>query len=163
MAGLAMSSLVGGLSEAGLLVVVTRAAFAITSGDRRVELVADHRVTVGEATAIALGLVVLRVALAVLSNQQAASLSSAVVATTRSQLATSFLNASWSVQSADRTGQLQELLTTFTVQGNLLITSILNAGQGAIERYYSRGDRGAQTAARKKSPVTNWEAENDRA
>jgi polar amino acid transport system permease protein len=45
----------------------------------------------------------------------------------------------------------------------LLITSILNVGQGAIERYYSRGDRGAQTAARRKSSMTNWEAENERA
>jgi ABC-type multidrug transport system fused ATPase/permease subunit len=126
MAGLASSSLVGGLSEAGLLVVVTRAAFAITAGDHHVELVAGRRVTVGQATLIALGLVLLRVGLAVLANHQAATLSAAVVANTRSQLASSFLDASWSVQSADRTGQLQELLTTFTVQGSVLISAISN-------------------------------------
>jgi polar amino acid transport system permease protein len=32
----------------------------------------------------------------------------------------------------------------------LLITSILNVGQSAIERYYSRGDRGHQVATRKE-------------
>jgi polar amino acid transport system permease protein len=69
----------------------------------------------------------------------------------------------YSVQSIyNRTFEVIPLLMV-AVLWYLLITSILNVGQGAIERYYSRGDRGAQTAARRKSPVTNWEAENERA
>jgi polar amino acid transport system permease protein len=69
----------------------------------------------------------------------------------------------YSVQSIyNRTFEVIPLLMV-AVLWYLLITSILNVGQGAIERYYSRGDRGAQTAARRKSSVTNWEAENERA
>jgi polar amino acid transport system permease protein len=69
----------------------------------------------------------------------------------------------YSVQSIyNRTFEVIPLLMV-AVLWYLLITSILNVGQGAIERYYSRGDRGAQTAARRKSSMTNWEAENERA
>ncbi|MER8529216.1 hypothetical protein NKH45_26855, partial [Mesorhizobium sp. M1156] len=41
----------------------------------------------------------------------------------------------------------------------LLITSVLNVAQGAIERHYSRGDRGA----REKTATATLEAANERA
>ncbi|TIQ37062.1 MAG: amino acid ABC transporter permease [Mesorhizobium sp.] len=56
----------------------------------------------------------------------------------------------YSVQSIyNRTFEIIPLLLV-AVLWYLLITSILNVGQGAIERYYSRGERGAQAGANGK-------------
>ncbi|EJN05864.1 amino acid ABC transporter permease [Phyllobacterium sp. YR531] len=56
----------------------------------------------------------------------------------------------YSVQSIyNRTFEVIPMLLVAVVW-YLLITSVLNVGQGAIERYYSRGDRGQQLAARKE-------------
>lgn len=53
----------------------------------------------------------------------------------------------YSVQSIyNRTFEIIPLLLV-AVLWYLLITSILNVGQGAIERHYNRGERGAQAAA----------------
>ena len=57
----------------------------------------------------------------------------------------------YSVQSIyNRTFEVIPLLMV-AVTWYLLITSVLNVGQGAIERYYNRGERGTQTAAQKKA------------
>lgn len=55
---------------------------------------------------------------------QTSTLSTSVVADTRRTLAAAFLFASWPVQQADRSGKLQELLTTFTNQGSQLVNSL---------------------------------------
>ena len=56
----------------------------------------------------------------------------------------------YSVQSIyNRTFEVIPMLMVAVVW-YLLITSVLNVGQGAIERHYGRGDRGSQMAARKK-------------
>lgn len=70
----------------------------------------------------------------------------------------------YSVQSIyNRTFEIIPLLLVAVVW-YLFITSILNVGQGAIERYYSRGDRGAQAPARGKAAApAQMEAGNDRA
>jgi ABC-type multidrug transport system fused ATPase/permease subunit len=47
-----------------------------------------------------------------------------VVIATRRRLASGFLRASWATQDRDRSGQLQELLTTFTYQINLVVSSV---------------------------------------
>jgi polar amino acid transport system permease protein len=57
----------------------------------------------------------------------------------------------YSVQSIyNRTFEVIPLLMV-AVLWYLLITSILNVGQGAIERYYNRGERGTPTAASRKT------------
>ncbi|MBZ9798379.1 amino acid ABC transporter permease [Mesorhizobium sp. ES1-4] len=64
----------------------------------------------------------------------------------------------YSVQSIyNRTFEIIPLLMV-AVLWYLLITSILNVGQSAIERYYNRGDRGAQAGTPGKSPATEVEA-----
>ena len=56
----------------------------------------------------------------------------------------------YSVQSIyNRTFEIIPMLLV-AVLWYLFITSILNVGQGAIERYYSRGDRGSTPADRQK-------------
>jgi ABC-type multidrug transport system fused ATPase/permease subunit len=69
----------------------------------------------------------LRVGFGVLTGWQAARLTSTVVARTRKRLARAFLATSWEVQQDDRTGRLQELLTTFSQQAFALINSLTTA------------------------------------
>lgn len=59
----------------------------------------------------------------------------------------------YSVQSIyNRTFEIIPLLLV-AVLWYLLITSILNIGQSAIERHYSRGDRGLATDKKKENPM----------
>ncbi len=112
--------------------VVTRAAFAITDGDDEFGVIASRSLSVSATILVALGLVVLRLGLAVWVSWQSARLTSTVVADTRRELARAFLAASWPVQQRDRTGQLQELLTTFAHQGAGLINSVTTAVTSAF-------------------------------
>ena len=50
-----------------------------------------------------------------------------MIADLRTQLASAYLRASWSAQHGQRSGRLQELLTTFTQQGASLVNSVLLA------------------------------------
>ncbi|MCB1029501.1 MAG: hypothetical protein KDB24_17245, partial [Microthrixaceae bacterium] len=49
------------------------------------------------------------------------------MADVRHRLTEAYLGASWSVQQLAGVGQLQELLTTFTVQATVLVNSVSNA------------------------------------
>ncbi|WP_432289339.1 amino acid ABC transporter permease (plasmid) [Aminobacter sp. BA135] len=60
----------------------------------------------------------------------------------------------YSVQSIyNRTFEIIPMLMV-AVLWYLFITSILNVGQGAIERYYNRGERGAATDRKKENTIT---------
>ena len=121
---LALTSVLGGLFEALFLVVITRSAFAITDGSDQVGLVAGWEVGVNTAVVVSLALVLTRVGLAVIATSQSAKLSSSVVAGVRRDLARAFMQASWSSQHGERTGRLQELLTTFAQRGGELAKNI---------------------------------------
>lgn len=121
---LALTSFGSGLSEALFLVVVSRTAFAVTEDAGRIQLIGNRSLTLIEAIIIALSLIVIRCGLAVWAAAQSSRFSTTVVADTRRTLAEAFLFASWPVQQADRTGKLQELLTTFTNQGSQLVNSL---------------------------------------
>ena len=124
---LAASSLLGGVSEALFLILVTRAAFAISAHEVRFEAFSGHRLSVTMGVLIALALVIVRMSMAVLGSSLTASVSSEVVARTRRRLARGFLTASWPTQQSERTGQLQEMLTTFTIQASVLINNLILA------------------------------------
>ncbi len=124
-AALAATSIAGGLAEAALLVIVTRSAFAITDDQDRFGILAGVETTLLGAVLIALLLVAVRLALAVVSAWQTAKLTSSVVADVRRNLARAFMSASWTAQHGQRSGRLQELLTTFTGQGASLVTSLM--------------------------------------
>ena len=123
-AGLSVTSLAGGLLEAGFLVIVTKLAFALTEEERQVELLADVSLTLTLALTLALIVVLLRISAAIASAWQSARLSSDLVASIRRQLASSFLRASWAAQHDSRNGRLQELLTTYAQQGSVLGVSL---------------------------------------
>jgi ABC-type multidrug transport system fused ATPase/permease subunit len=65
--------------------------------------------------------VVVRVALSIAVAWQSARLSASVVASVRRDLALAFMQASWSSQHGERSGRLQEILTTFAQRGAELI------------------------------------------
>ena len=129
---LAMTALAVGLSEAAFLVLVARTGFAVTGGHHRVKVVGSVTFTVNVCLLIALGLVLVRLVVAIWSNKQQADLITDVVADQRRDLASAFLRASWATQQTDRAGKLQELLTTYVQQGGILIT---NLGTGIVSAF----------------------------
>ncbi len=123
-AGLALTSFAGGLAEALFLVVVSRAAFAITDDTGQIDLIREWTLSLNKAILAGLGLILIRCALALWVAAQTSRLCTSVAADTRRTLAQAFLFASWPVQQADHSGKLQELLTTFTNQGSQLVNSL---------------------------------------
>lgn len=123
LAAVSATAFLGGLCEAVFLVVATRTAFAITDGDERVGLLAGYFLDVNETLLVAFALLVARYALAVLAVRQAAALTANVIERQRKRLARAFLMASWEVQQRERSGSLQELLTTYAGQASALSTN----------------------------------------
>jgi len=126
MSVLAVTSFVAGLLEAGFLVIITRAAFAVTNGDTEVE-VGGHRAGVGLITAFSLVLVVARVAIGLVANAQSARLVSDASADLRHDLTDAYLDASWAVQQGDRSGYLQELLSNFADRAGGVVSNLTGA------------------------------------
>lgn len=124
---LALSSVVGGVVEAAFLVLVTRAGFAASEGDPSLSVGFGVTASIEAVAGIALSLVIARVLLGLATNRLAARISAEAVADLRRDLASGFLEASWPVQQMDRTGQLQELLTSFTQRGAELVASFTAA------------------------------------
>jgi ABC-type multidrug transport system fused ATPase/permease subunit len=123
-AGIAATSLIGGLLEALFLVIVTRTAFAISKAQSEVGLVAGRSLSIGHTLGVALALVVLRLLLAGYASWQSAHIANQLVADVRQRLSRAFLDSSWEVQQAQRAGSLQELLTTYSAQASGLMNSI---------------------------------------
>jgi ABC-type multidrug transport system fused ATPase/permease subunit len=69
-------------------------------------------------------LIATRVALAAYASWQSADLSTSVVTRLRHRLIGAFLDASWEVQQAQRSGSLQELLTSYSGQASNLMIGV---------------------------------------
>lgn len=121
---LALTSFGSGMAEALFLVVISRAAFAVTDDVDQIRVIGDRSLSLGGAILIGLSMIAIRCGLALWAAAQSSRFSTSVVADTRRTLAEAFLFASWPVQQSDRSGQLQELLTTFTNQGSQLVNSV---------------------------------------
>ena len=127
-AGLTASSLISGLLEAFFLVAVARTAFAVSEGGERVDLVGDWTISVLGAVGVMIVAVALRLAASLLTTWQSARLSTVVVSGIRFRLSSAFLRANWAAQHGERSGRLQELLTTYTQQASALVVGVINAG-----------------------------------
>jgi ATP-binding cassette, subfamily B, bacterial len=123
-ARVAATAFLGGVSEALFLVTITRAAFAITTGDDQVAVVWGWRFAVSSTLLLAVALVATRIALACYAGWQSAHLSTRVVAEIRHRLSQAFLDSSWETQQAQRSGSLQALLTTYSTQASVLMNSV---------------------------------------
>jgi len=116
-ATLAFCSLMSGFAEAGALALV--AEVALTFGTKRTHVhVGPLHVsaTVETLIAVALALSVLRLILQIPISIMPARIASDVQARLRTSLFHAFTGASWEVQSRDREGQLQDTMTSQTMQ-----------------------------------------------
>ncbi len=123
-AKIATTAFLGGVAEALFLITVTRAAFAITDGQDRIGVVSGWFVSVQFTLLLAVALIASRIALAGYAGWQSANLSTRVVACIRHRLSRAFLDSSWEVQQAQRSGSLQELLTGYSGQASGLMGSV---------------------------------------
>jgi ABC-type multidrug transport system fused ATPase/permease subunit len=116
---LATASLLGGFTEAAVLVVIARVAFAITQQDSSVSVsagpVGPYEISVPVLILTAGVMTVFRLALQGITAWQESTLTSDALARARATTGRSFLEASWGLQSAERQGHLQELLTTHAI------------------------------------------------
>jgi ATP-binding cassette, subfamily B, bacterial len=131
--GLAISSVLSGFAEAGILVVVEQVAITLVDGAKRlrVNIGPLHLyATVGALLAVAFALAVTRLILQVPISVIPSRIAANVQARMRKDLFNSFTDASWGVQSEDREGHLQEMLTSQIVmatQGALQATTLVTA------------------------------------
>lgn len=107
------ASFVTGLLEALFLVVVTRSALAVADGENSLTLVGDRRSSIAEASAVAAGLLVVRLAAGFVTVRLQTGLAFRVTTSLRSQLGAAFLRSSWSTQSSQPRGMLQHLVVQF--------------------------------------------------
>ena len=120
---IAATSIVGGLTEAAFLVVITRAAFAVTKGQESIGTLAGISFSVAGTVGVALTLVLVRIAMALFTNSASASLTARVTGELRTRLADAFLRSTWPAQQEGRVGHLQELLSSYANSGAQLINS----------------------------------------
>jgi len=113
---LAGTSVLRGLAEAAVLVVVAKVAFALARGDDRVGTdlgPIDLDLSVGSALAWGGVLVVVMLGLRLLVAWMGSRMAADATAAFRERLADAFLDAAWGVQAEERQGRLQEVMTTY--------------------------------------------------
>jgi ATP-binding cassette, subfamily B, bacterial len=123
---LSLTSIVSAFTEAALLSVVAQIATSLVSGAKHIPLNAGPlhtNFTTGSLLAIAFGLAAIRLSLQVPVSVLPARISSTVQATLRRRMFDAFTRASWAMQSSEREGHLQEIMTS----------QVLQATQGAMQ------------------------------
>ncbi|MBP7930811.1 MAG: ABC transporter ATP-binding protein, partial [Acidimicrobiia bacterium] len=111
---IASTALVGGLAEAGFLVLATKTGLAVSAHEDTVSLFGGFNPSLRLSIGLAGLLVLCKVAAGVLSGRWSSINTSRIVARARRDLANAYLGARWDVQQGAGVGQLQDLLTTFT-------------------------------------------------
>jgi ATP-binding cassette, subfamily B, bacterial len=130
---LALTSVVSGFAEAGTLAIVGQVAAALVSGAKKVhtEVGPFHvEAEVGRLIWIGFALTMIRLALQWPLSVLPARIAADVQARLRTGIFGAFAGASWGVQSRDREGQLQEVMTNQTSQatgGALQTTGLIIA------------------------------------
>jgi ATP-binding cassette subfamily B protein len=112
---LAACSIASALAEATILVIVVRIALAISTDHDSVKLeLGPLNMTAGVGALFAVGLLlaVVRLVLQLVAAYLPARMSADVQVQLRKSLLEQFLHSTWDVQSREREGHLQELLTT---------------------------------------------------
>jgi ABC-type multidrug transport system fused ATPase/permease subunit len=105
-------SLVGTVAESVALVLVARTAVAITSGQDTVDLGLGLVTSTALTVPLALLALAVKLALAVLAAWLGARLSAQTVRVGRLVMLSSYFSADWKTQSVERTGELQDYLTS---------------------------------------------------
>lgn len=111
---LSLLSLTSGFAEAFMLFLVVRSAVAIASGDRKVALqigAAGGTFSILQLLGLAILLLGFMAGLSLLAARTTARLSSAALGRARRRTIAAFVHSAWAIQSSEREGRLQELLT----------------------------------------------------
>ncbi|MGA2321438.1 MAG: ABC transporter ATP-binding protein [Solirubrobacteraceae bacterium] len=130
---LGIGSIISGFTEAGTLAIVGQVAAALVNNSKHVnaKIGGFHlHTTVGTLLWVGLALTVIRIFLQWPLSILPARIASEVQAGLRRRLFSAFAGASWGVQSRDREGQLQEIMTSQTSQatgGALQATGLMTA------------------------------------
>jgi ATP-binding cassette subfamily B protein len=123
---LGIGSILSGFTEAGVLAVVAEVAATLVNRVTRVHLEfgpLHTEASVGALLTIAFVLAVIRIVLQVWVSLIPAQIAAHVQGTLRRTMFATFTRASWGIQSQDREGHLQEMMTSQTMQ----------ASQGALQ------------------------------
>ncbi len=133
---LALCSIVSGVAEAGTLAVIAQVAASLVTNATRVHThlgPINVHTSFGTMIGIAFVLTLVRMALQVPLSVLPARIASDVQASMRAKLFDAYTRASWAVQSSDREGQLQDVMTTQTMQAaaaalqtTVLVTALFN-------------------------------------
>jgi ABC-type multidrug transport system fused ATPase/permease subunit len=132
MAALSFTSILSGLTEAAVLAIVAQVAAALVNGKNlhaQTGILHLHA-SVGTLLWIAFALTVIRLALQWPLSILPSRIAAGVQERLRTRIFRSYVGASWGVQSQDREGQLQELMTNQTSQataGALQTTALLTS------------------------------------
>jgi ABC-type multidrug transport system fused ATPase/permease subunit len=132
-AALVVASLLSGLSEAGILAILAQVAAALADGSTRIHVAAgpvDEYKTIGALLGFGAALALFRFALQALLAYLPARIGSDMQARLRTELFGAFTRASWAVQSRDREGHLQELMTdqmALAAAATVWLTALLTA------------------------------------
>jgi ABC-type multidrug transport system fused ATPase/permease subunit len=114
-------SILSGFTEAGTLAIVAQVAATLVSGAKSINThIGPFHIdaSVGTLILVGLALSVLRLLLQLPLSTLPAMIAADVQAGLRSRLSRTFTQASWSVQSRDREGRLQEIMTTQAYQAS---------------------------------------------
>ena len=120
-AALMISSVLTGLAESAMLAIFTQVATTLVGGTSRAHIDAGPfhgSPTIATLIAIAFGLALLRLVLQIVASWVPPRIAADTQARLRTELFQVFTGASWGVQSRDREGHLQELLTDQVAMGH---------------------------------------------
>ncbi|MCZ2817339.1 ABC transporter ATP-binding protein [Modestobacter sp. VKM Ac-2984] len=136
---MAGGSVIAGLVEAALLALVASLATALSQGQTQVDAIPgplEVSAPLLVLCAVGLGLAVFRGALQVWLAYVPASMSASVMAALRRDLFERFTSASWKIQSAERDGHFQSLMTTQAIQASAAVTT-LSEGISAVLMFFT--------------------------
>jgi len=132
---LVVASVLAGFCESAILAAVAQAAGSLVDGGRAVHAVVGPlhvTVTVGTLLLVAFGIAMARLALQVPLSTVPARIAAEVQSRLQRGLFSAYTRASWTEQSQDREGQLQELISNQVIQATVstlaatgLVTSVL--------------------------------------
>ena len=121
-------SLVGGLSQALLLVLISEVAVANVEGKQAIHI-QGHSVSPTSAIAACLVALAVFVGTSVLGALVSTSVSAQVLAATRTRVVTGFFRSNWALQSTERLGHLQQLL----IQNSAASASVVANLSGGLQ------------------------------
>ena len=113
---LGISAVLGGFVEAGVMIVIVRIAVALQDHHETIAVkvpgLGEVTMSIHQLFMLAVGLVVLRLVFNVMNSWLTARLSVEALTAARRRTFRDFVRASWSVQSIEREGHLQEIMST---------------------------------------------------